>query len=280
MSFNFEDFQQNNGSPFWWGSELEKILLFESSQVFRKTIDKAIKACMSSNIEWTTEFVNVLREDGTTDWKISRFGCFMLVMSVDSEREVINQAKVYLASMVRMAEVQTSSSDMDRLAIRHDIVEGNKALSGVVNKAGIQDFARFQNAGYRGMYNMLNVDLAKKRGVSKDKLLEYMGRPELSANLFRVTMTEERIRAQRLFGQDQLERAHSEVSKEVRKMVKDNTGKFPEELPLDRQLPEVKKQLKAASRHLKKHDTPGSKLNSGKSSNTKPKQSSADAEEE
>lgn len=71
----------------------------------------------------------------------------------------------------------------------------SKSLSSVAKQAGVEDYAKFQNAGYRGMYNMLNVQLARRRGVDKTKLFDTMGRTELAANLFRITQTEERIRS-------------------------------------------------------------------------------------
>lgn len=56
------------------------------------------------------------------------------------------------------------------------------------------DFARFTNAGYRGMSNINNWELAEQLGVKKEELLNHLGRAELAANPFCVTMTEKRIK--------------------------------------------------------------------------------------
>ncbi len=45
-------------------------------------------------------------------------------------------------------------------------------------------------------------------------------------------------------GQQALEQVHYQIGEEVRKIVEENTGKAPENLPIERQLPEVKKELK------------------------------------
>lgn len=78
-----------------------------------------------------------------------------------------------------------------------------------------------------------------------------MGRTELAANLFRVTQTEERIKSKKISGQANLEQTHYQVGKEVREIVQRNVGKTPENLPQERQLPDVKKELKAGYLKMK-----------------------------
>ena len=56
-----------------------------------------------------------------------------------------------------------------------------------------------------------------------------------------------------------LEQTHYDVGREVRKMVVKNTGKTPESLPQERQLPELKKELKTGSRQMAKIDKPNKK---------------------
>jgi DNA-damage-inducible protein D len=104
------------------------------------------------------------------------------------------------------------------------------------------------------IYNMASWELEKRRGVKKGKLMDYMGRTELAANLFRITQTEERIKNKGIFGQDNLEQTHYQVGKEVRKIVQENVGKAPENLPQAKQLPEVKKELKEGYKKMRKED--------------------------
>ena len=147
-------------------------------------------------------------------------------------------------------------NEIDRLLIREELTDGNKSLAGVAKSALVSDYARFQNAGYLGMYNMESWKLAKQRGIEKTKLFDGMGRAELAANLFRVTMTEEQIKSRNIKGQALLEQTHYQVGKEVRDMVIRNTGVSPEKLPQEKALPEVKKELKSGYRKMKKLDNP------------------------
>ncbi len=231
----FEDFRNDNGIPFWWASDLSQMLGYESYKSFRKVIDRAIKAMMAIDVSYHDNVIAHDREDAKiVDFKLSRFACYMVVMNADSKKPEVAKAQAYFATMTRTFEVMIQESDqIERLIIRDDIKEGNKALTNAAKNAGITDYARFQNAGYMGLYNMGNWQLAKMHSIDKTKLFDHMGRAELAANLFRITMTEERIKSKNVKGQNQLEKTHKEVGKEIRNVVKQNTGKFPENLPVE-----------------------------------------------
>src|SRR5690606_30967389 len=96
--------------------------------------------------------------------------------------------------------------------------------------------------------------LASRRGIDKKDLNEYMGRTELAANLFRITQTEEKIKSHNIRGQENLESTHQNVGREVREIILKNTGKSPEQLPLGRKIPEVKKELRDGYKKMLKAD--------------------------
>jgi DNA-damage-inducible protein D len=56
-------------------------------------------------------------------------------------------------------------------------------------------------------------------------------------------------------GLPNLEKTHFDVGLEVRQMVQKNVGKNPENLEQERQLPEIKKELKQGYRKMLKEDT-------------------------
>lgn len=122
------------------------------------------------------------------------------------------------------------------------------------SRAGVQDYAKFCNAGYMGLYNMHNYQLANNRKIDVKQLNEYMGRAELAANLFRITQTEERIKNFKVSGQKNLEQTHFNVGREVRDMVKKNTGKNPESLPIGKNLNDVQKELKKGHKKMLQED--------------------------
>jgi DNA-damage-inducible protein D len=257
-NLSFEDFKNENGMCYWWASDLMIMLGYPNMKSFQKVLDRATKAFVSLGIP---HYDNMLAEqrtiDGNTfqDFRLTRFACYISVMNGDPKKIEVAKAQAYFAQLTRQFELFIENSqNIDRLLIREDIIEGNKSLSSTAKQAGVEDYAKFTNAGYLGMYNMPSWKLENKRGVDKGKLMDYMGRTELAANLFRITQTEERIKSRQIKGQMNLEQTHYEVGKEIRKIVKENTGVVPEELPMEKQLPEVKKNLKLGYKKMLKED--------------------------
>lgn len=260
---SFEDFKNQNGITFWWASELMLMLGYNDMKCFHKVIDKATKTFLSLGINHYENIICVEREiDGKNfpDFKLTRFACYITAMNADPQKVEVARVQAYFAEQTRKFEIYLQgSNDMDRILFREEIKEGNKALSATAKKAGVEDFAKFNNAGYLGMYNMMNFQLAKKRNCESSKLLETMGRTELAANLFRITQTEERIKSKNVQGQVALERTHYDVGKEVRKIVIENTGKAPEQLKQEKEIPDLRKELKTGFREMKKIDKPKKK---------------------
>jgi DNA-damage-inducible protein D len=267
-TFSFEDFKNQNGLTFWWASDLMAMLGYKDMKSFQKVLDRATKAFVSLNIPHYENIIAEQREKDDhafQDFKLSRFACYIAVMNGDPKKVEVAEAQVYFAQQTRKFELFIQNNDeIDRILIRDELIEGNKSLASVVKQAGITDpldYAKFQNAGYLGMYNMEAWKLEKKRGVKKGKLMDQMGRTELAANLFRVTQTEERIKNKGITGQKNLEQTHHEVGREVREIVQKNVGKNPENLEQEKQLGDVKKELKEGHKKMIKEDKSSKKRN-------------------
>jgi len=255
----FEDFRHDNGSSFWWASELMKILDYKDMTSFQKVIDRATKTCITLGIPHYENFQAITREidgDQIQDFKLTRFACYLTVMNGDTKKKSVAIAQVYFAELTRKFELYIQNADQfERILIRDELKEGNKSIASTVKNAGVTDYAKFNNAGYRGMYNMYNWQLANIRKVETKDLYEYMSRSELAANLFRITQTEERIKHLNVKGQINLEQTHFDVGKEVRQIVKKNTGKNPEQLPIEKKIPDIQKELKDGYKKMLKDDT-------------------------
>ena len=255
---SFEDFKNENGITYWWASDLMQMLGYPNMKSFQKVLDRVTKAFVSLNIPHYENILAEQREINNAvfqDFKLTRFACYMCVMNGDPKKVEVAQAQVYFAQQTRKFELYLENNqEIERLLIRDELTEGNKSLASTVQQAGVIDFAKFTNAGYVGMYNMKSWELEKKRGVKKGKLMDYMGRTELAANLFRITQTEERIKNKGIKGQENLEQTHYQVGQEVRKIVKENVGKAPENLPMGNPLPEVKKELKEGYKKMLQED--------------------------
>jgi len=82
--------------------------------------------------------------------------------------------------------------------------------------------------------------------------MDYMGRTELAANLFRITQTEEHLKNNKIYGERQASEVHRSIGNQVRQIVIANTGTKPEHLKVEKKLGDVKKELKKANKQLNK----------------------------
>lgn len=233
---------------FWWATDLMQMLGYSNMTSFHKVLDRVTNSFVSLGIPYYDNIIPVSREienQQVQDFRLTRFACYLTVMNGDPKKIEVAKAQVYFARQTRKFELYLeNNNEIDRLLIREELAEGNKSLSSIIQQAGVTDYAKFTNAGYLGMYNMENWKLANKRKVIKKKLMDTMGRTELAANLFRITQTEERIKNKGVKGQTALERTHHQVGNEVRKMVIKNVGTPPENLIQEKELSNVKKDLK------------------------------------
>lgn len=255
----FEDYGHENGMKYWWASEYAEMLGYASFNSFMKPINKAISSCMAANIDYFDDFSRVKRviDDHTIDdLKLSRFACYMVAMNADSKKPQVAKAQVYFADQVEKINVLLEgSNELERLQTREEIRLGNTALNSAAFQSGVskERFGLFHDAGYRGLYNQGIKSVKERKGIPKNAdHFDFMGRTELAANLFRITLTEERLKNSAVQGERAAIEVHKKVGKQVRKMVIDNTGTTPENLQTERKLGEVKKELKKANRALNK----------------------------
>ncbi len=258
-SMSFEDFGHDNGIRFWYASWFCQVLGYANMKSFEKVIQRAIKACINAGIPYEEDFrKETLLVDGKSvyDYKLSRMACYLVAMNADSKKEGVAKAQVYFAEQVEQINLMLEGQkDLERLEVREELKESFKALQDAAKGHGVFDYALFNDAGFRAMYNKGPKQIAEIRGVKHGQLYDHMSRVELAANLFRMTLTEEKLKnLPGRAGQHGAERVHGSIGKQVRGMVRDNTGMNPENLPQERKLPEVKKELKKAQKKLKEVD--------------------------
>lgn len=257
----FESLGQSNGFRYWWASDLAAVLGYETPQGFRKAIERAMLALTSLNIPVYENIVEHPREVNgvkTPDFKLSRFACYLVAMNGDPKKAQVAQAQQYFIQWAEACRLSLAESNtVERVAIRAEISDHERTLSGTAKAAGVVDYALFQNAGYRGLYNMNLSAIRLRKGVPQGRTpLDFMGKTELAANLFRVTQTEEKIRHEQIKGQKNLETAAEKVGMKVRATMREISGQRPEDLPPAQDIKGVHKQLKSSHREIKKLDRP------------------------
>ncbi|MEM6268768.1 MAG: BRO family protein [Bacteroidota bacterium] len=231
---NFESFSLENGFTYWWASDLMRFLGYETTTSFNKAINKAMTTCNTLNIPIIDNFVQAQRiVDGqnTLDWKLSRFACYLTTMNGDSKKPQVAEAQAYFATIAGAVQNYIEEANkVERLIAREEVSEREKSLTGVAYQAGVRNYAFFQKAGYRGKYNKNINSLKVIRGVDKKRsLLDFMGKEELAANLFRITQTELKIKNDNVQGQNRLENTAEQVGRKVRESIIEISGTAPED---------------------------------------------------
>jgi len=252
---SFEDYGNENGMRYWWASDFCQMLGYSNLKSFTNPINRAIQSCMSANISYHDDFVRTKRiadDIEIDDFKLSRFACYMIAMNSDPKKPQVAKAQVYFADQVEKINLMLEgSNDLERLQFREEIKSGNTSLSAAAKGHGVSNFGLFHDSGYRGLYNRGIKQVKQRKGIKTSaNHFDFMGRTELAANLFRITLTEERLKNSGSSNERVAMDIHKTVGKQVRKMVKDNTGQNPEDLKVERRLGEVKKELKKATKKL------------------------------
>ena len=263
---SFENESLENGFTHWFASKLMRFLGYESWSSFQKAINKAIATCNTLEIPILENFTQAdIIVDGkrVLDFKLSRFACYLVVMNADSRKEPVAQAQAYFANLAGAVQNYLQETEkVERINVRGEVSEREKSLSGAAHKAGVENYSFFQNAGYRGMYNKSISQLKNLRKVpARRSLLDFMGKDELAANLFRITQTELKIKQDDIKGQGRLEATAETVGQKVRKTMLDISGIAPEHLSSEEDILKLKKELKNKNKQIKSidKDTKGKK---------------------
>ena len=245
---SFEDIKHidENGVEFWYARELMTILEYNKWENFEKVINKAKDACENSGISVFEHFPDVRKlskrannaEIEIKDYKLTRYACYLIAQNGDSRKKVIALAQTYFAVQTRKQEITEKEYSMltedEKRFYQRDLTrKGNYSLNQTAKKAGVKNFDKFHNAGYKGLYNGETADdIAKRKGLRyREDILDNMGSDELIANLFRISQTEQRLKKDNIDTEKRACETHNKIGKIVRKAIKEAGGTMPEDLP-------------------------------------------------
>ena len=255
-----------NGNEYWSARELQNVLQYKEWRKFEGVINKAKKACENSNIKVFEQFVGSdklsKRANNTVvkigDYKLSRYACYLVAQNGDSRKEVIALAQTYFAIQTRKQELSKKeyselTEDEKRLYQRNLTRKGNYSLNIAAKNAGVKNFDKFHNSGYKGLYNGETAnDIAKRKKLRyREDILDNMGSDELIANLFRISQTEQKLRNENINLENEANETHYKVGKEIRNTIKKLGGTMPENLPTPKKsLKELEKNKKLETKIL------------------------------
>ncbi len=258
----FEDIKHIDkfGNEYWNARELMQVLRYSKWENFEKVIVKAKKSCENSNILILDHFAGVRKmvsigsgaKRNQNDYKLSRYACYLIAQNGDPRKESIALAQTYFAIQTRKQEISELdynklSEDEKRFYQRNLTKKGNYSLNIAAKNAGVKNFDKFHNSGYKGLYNGETADdIAKRKGLRyREDILDNMGSEELAANLFRITQTESKLKRDNIKNESDANKTHYTIGKNIREVIEKNGGTMPEDLPTPKKsLKELEKEKK------------------------------------
>ena len=258
----FESIKHNNeiGQEYWSARELFVALEYAKWDKFLNVIEKAKESCKNSEQEIDDHFPQVAKMvtigSGAVrdirDLHLSRYACYLIIQNADPGKEIVALGQTYFAIQTRKQELadqefnfNEKTEEEKRIFLRKEMIEHNKQLAAAAKNAGViqpQEYAVFQNWGYKGLYNELDAKaIHKQKGLKKNQnILDHMGSTELAANLFRATQTEDKLKRDKVKTKKDANKTHYDVGKKVRKTIEELGGTMPENLPVADSIKQLK----------------------------------------
>lgn len=255
-----------NGNEYWLARELMPLLEYTKWENFENVINKAIVSFRNSTDDdsfWLPEVRKPIKtgkgkEELIKDYKLSRYICYLIVQNADPKKKMVALGQTYFAVQTRKQELlereySSLSEDEKRFFQRELTKKGNQSLQIAARNAGVRNFPKFHNSGYKGLYNGETAnDIAKRKGLRyREDILDNMGSEELSANLFRITQTEAALIEDNIKGESNANNTHYIIGKNIRKTIKKNKRTMPENLPTpNKSLKELELEHKSINKSL------------------------------
>ncbi|OHA38071.1 MAG: DNA damage-inducible protein D [Candidatus Taylorbacteria bacterium RIFCSPLOWO2_12_FULL_44_15c] len=252
----------NNGKEYWSSRELAKALEYTDYRNFLTVVNKAKIACENSGEVIHNHFVdaNEMVKIGSGAEKpveiiyLSRYACYLIVQNSDPTKIVVAKGQTYFAVQTRRQErADNLIEDHNRVFLREEMKKHNTNLMKTASMAGVESYAIFQNAGYKGLYGGLTMqDIHTRKKLKKSqRILDHMNSEELAANLFRATQTDAKIKRENIRGQGNANLAHYDVGQKVRNTIANLGGTMPEKLPAPDAIGKAQMRIKK-SKQIKK----------------------------
>ena len=254
------------GNEYWSARELSKVLEYTQWRNFKLAIEKSKIACNNGKYSVSDHFADVSKmidiakgaKRKVEDYKLSRYACYLIVQNSDPRKEVVALGQTYFAIQTRKQELSEKeysklTEDEKRFYNRNLTKKGNYSLNQAAASAGVKNFDKFHNAGYKGLYNETANEIAKRKGIRyREEILDNMGSDELIINLFRISQPEQKLRNDNIQGENEANETHYNIGKNIREVIIKNGGTVPEKLPTpEKSLKELEKKKKKELKYIK-----------------------------
>ncbi|MCL2746802.1 MAG: DNA replication protein DnaD [Coriobacteriia bacterium] len=145
----FETIRQvdESGHEFWYARDLQRVLGYAKWENFSKVIDRAMLACKNSGFGTEDHFPGIRKmvrigsgaEKSVTDYKLSRYACYLIVQNGDPRKEIIALGQTYFAIQTRRQELADTFNRLDANLFRITQTEEKMRIDQVASAAEAND---------------------------------------------------------------------------------------------------------------------------------------------
>jgi len=246
----------SQGVAFWRAREIQPLLGYAAWHNFEEAIGRAMEACERAGASVKVHFnatVNVKEKSngGRTeekDYFLTRHACYLIAMNSEASKPEVAAAMTYFSIQTQRQELADQLlKDSERLEWRCRLTDRTKTLASVAKLAGVENYALFNDAGYRGLYGMRLAQVLEKKRLAPDaKLFDNIGTTELAANAFRATQAAEILKRDKIHGQIAASNTHEMVGAQVREVIKKLGNTMPENLPTEPDIKTIERRVAKA----------------------------------
>lgn len=228
---------------YWLARELGKLLGYNKWQNFLGVIHEAMEVCHVQGGSAEEVFTAISKNSSSKggrpsteyDYRLTRHACYLVAESADGRKEEVALAKIYFALTTERYELLVQTEE-ERLRVEHRLrlLQENADLALRARAAGAmtsQEFARFFNAGYLGLYHETQQRIRERKELKRGQdVSDYMGSLETAANIFRAALARQLMDDRGVTDLPQAYATHYEAGGSVRALLL-SKGIVPEQLP-------------------------------------------------
>lgn len=230
---------EDEAGEYWRARELASLLGYAKWQHFNEVIEEAKEVCRTNGGDVDRLFTAVGKKSrgrDALDYRLTRHACYIIAESADGRKAQVAFAKMYFALTTERYELLAQTEE-DRLRIEHRqrLLQENATLALQARAAGVmtdQEFARFFNSGYHGLYYETQQQIRERKGLRRGQdVSDYMGSLETAANIFRAALARQLLDDRGVHDSAATANAtHHEAGDSVRALLL-SKGIAPEALP-------------------------------------------------